>query len=333
MIPETIRPSITSNNEIPDFLIKTTLGCSLIVIALLIPFTINNLLQERYILTLATALIGITCLINVWFGLKGRYSLLVNAYLVAPIGTVSIVYTMTQLGHAGSYWPFLLVLSYYFVLPEKRAWIFNLVTVSIIVPAAWSLLEQPSAARFSAVIIGVSLFAFISMREINILHALLKEKAATDELTGLLNRNLLESSLAHAIAQSQRSDVPMSLIMLDADHFKSINDNFGHAAGDDVLKLLGSLLNSQIRSSDTAFRVGGEEFLILVYKADEKQAATIAENLRRQVENSSILPDQTVTISAGVAELQENMSVSAWMSACDEKLYRAKQGGRNIVVV
>lgn len=333
MIPETIRPSIASDNGIPDFLIKTTLGCSLIVVVILIPFTINNLLQERYILTLATSLIGITCLINVWYGVKGRYSLLVNAYLVAPIATISIVYTMTQLGHAGSYWPFLLVLAYYFVLPEKRAWIFNLVTVSIIVPAAWSLLEQPSAARFSAVIIGVSLFAFISMREVNILHALLKERAATDELTGLLNRNLLESSLGHAIAQSQRSGVPMSLIMLDADHFKSINDNFGHGAGDDVLKLLGSLFNSQIRSSDTAFRIGGEEFLILVYKADEKQAATIAENLRRQVENSSILPDQTVTISAGVAELQKNMSVSAWMNACDEKLYRAKQGGRNIVVV
>ncbi|MET0068495.1 MAG: GGDEF domain-containing protein [Candidatus Thiodiazotropha sp.] len=325
--------SSSAADDIPDFLIKTTLGCSLVVILILIPFTINNFIQDRFIMGMATSSVAIACVANVWYGFHGRYSLPVNTYLVSPTGAFTITYTLLKLASPGSYWPFLLIPAYYFVLPEKRAWIFNALTVLITIPLAWFVLDQSSAIRFSAVTIGVSLFAFISMREINILHGLLKAQAVTDNLTGLFNRSKLESFLRQAIAQNQRSGMPMTLIAFDIDHFKSINDTLGHDSGDMVLKRLGELLKRRIRSSDMAFRVGGEEFLVLLHGTEEQQGGKVAEALRKEVEEAELLPDRRVTISAGVGGLQEGMEMDAWMKACDKKLYRAKEAGRNRVVV
>lgn len=324
--------SQSAHGDIPDFLIKTTLGCSLVVLLILIPFTINNFIQHRIMMGLATSTTAITCIVNIWYGLHGRYSFLVNALLLALAGTATITYTMIRLGADGSYWPVLLVIGYYFVMPEKRAWLFNVLFVLLIIPVAWFVLDSSAAVRFSAVMFGVSLFAFISLREINILHGLLKEQAVTDKLTGLFNRALLEGSLQHAIAQNRRTEVPMALIVFDIDHFKAINDTLGHDTGDMVLQEIGDLLKRRIRGSDKAFRIGGEEFLVFVHNADERQGAEVAENLRREVEQATLLPDRQVTISAGVSSLKDDMDAAAWVKACDEKLYRAKEAGRNRVI-
>ncbi len=322
-----------ATTDIPDFLIKTTLGCSLTMIIILIPFTINNFIQGRFVIWLASTLIITVCGINVWYGYHGKYSLRVNTYLVAPIGAFAVTYALIELSTPGSYWPFLLVLAYYFVLPEKRAWFFNVLSLTIILPAAWFVLEQSSAFRFTAVLFGVGLFAYISMRVINILYGLLKGQAVTDKLTGLYNRTLLEDALQHALSQSLRSEVPMTLISFDIDYFKSINDTLGHDTGDRVLEELGDLLKVRARSSDMIFRIGGDEFLFLVHNTDEHHGAIVAEKIRHEVEQSNLLPDRQVTISVGVCGLQVGMNVDTWVKACDEKLYRAKENGRNQVVV
>lgn len=332
MAKNTPRPQAVTD-DFPNFLIKTTLSCSLVVILIVIPFTINNIIQDRFAMALAAFSVTVACAINVWYGFRGEYNLLVNTYLVSPAGAITVTYTMIELTNSGSYWPFLLTLAYYFILPEKRAWFYNAFTALTIIPVAWFVLDQSSAHRFSAVMVGVSLFAFLSMREINVLHGLLKEQAIRDDLTGLFNRSQLDHSLQQAIAQNQRSGVPMALIIFDIDHFKSINDTLGHDAGDLVLKGLGDLLRRQIRSSDMVFRIGGEEFLVLVYNTDERQSTIVAERLRKQVEQAVLLQDRRVTISVGVSYLQEGMDTTTWVKACDEKLYRAKEGGRNRVVV
>lgn len=322
-----------ASSDIPDFLFKATIGCSLVVILILIPFAVNSFIQDRFIIGLATSSAIIVCAVNVWLGFHGRYSLLVNTYFVSITGAFSIIYTLIKLGSAGSYWPYLLCLVYYFVLPERRARFLNVLTLLITIPAAWVVLDQSLAIRFSAVLVGVSLFAYISMREINILHGRLREHAVTDKLTGLFNRTLMEASLQQAIAQNQRTGVPMTLITLDIDRFKPINDTLGHDTGDKVLKGLADLLGKSTRSSDMTFRAGGDEFIILVHNTDERQGTKVAEKLRQKVEQAALLPDRKVTISLGVSGLQEGMDVATWMKACDGKLYRAKESGRNRVVV
>lgn len=327
-----MRGPADSVDDVPEFLIKTSLGCSLVMILILIPFTVNNFIHDRQVMGLATSSVSIACVFNVWNGLRGRYSLFVNTYLVTPTAAFTVTYTVINLGHIGSYWPLLLASAYYFVLPERRALIFNVLTILVIIPSAWIVLDQSSAVRFSAVLLGVSLFAYISMREINVLHRMMREQAVTDALTGLLNRSLLDDSLQRAIAQSWRSDVPMALITIDVDHFKVINDTLGHDKGDVVLRELGHLLRGRIRGSDVAFRAGGDEFLILAHNADEQQGVELAESIREEVERSNLLADRRITLSAGVSGLDVGWDATRWVKDCDKKLYRAKEGGRNQVV-
>lgn len=281
---------------------------------------------------LATLAVTIVCSANVWNGLNGRYSLWVNTYLVTPVAMSTIMYAMVMLGGRSSYWPILLSLAYYFVLPLRRALLFNLFTIGISIPAAWQVLDEGTAIRFVAVLTGVSLFAYISVREINVLHQQLKEQAVTDKLTGLFNRHLLESSLEQAVAQHKRLEMPISLLALDIDHFKQVNDRFGHDAGDTVLRAIGELLKGRFRGSDMAFRIGGEEFLVLLYNTNEAQAAAVAEELRQEVAASRWLPGESITISLGVSGYRESLPVSEWVKVSDEKLYRAKASGRNQVV-
>jgi diguanylate cyclase (GGDEF)-like protein len=157
--------------------------------------------------------------------------------------------------------------------------------------------------------------------------------AITDKLTGLYNRTLLKDSLEQAIHQSKRTFTPFTLVIMDVDHFKKINDELGHEIGDDVLVQLGMFLKDFLRDSDKVFRIGGEEFLILLYNTDEANSIEIAEKLRKGIEGLSLIPDRTVTVSIGVAGLSSVSDWKQWMKVCDQNLYEAKNRGRNRVVV
>jgi diguanylate cyclase (GGDEF)-like protein len=160
----------------------------------------------------------------------------------------------------------------------------------------------------------------------------LRREASHDRLTGLWNRGMILDHLDRELKKARRNSVPVSVLMADIDHFKAINDTLGHDAGDVVLRGLGELLRRRTRGTDMAFRVGGEEFFILVHDTDQRRCTEFAESLRRQVEASRLLPDRRVTISVGVGGLEEGMDVATWVKTCDERLYRAKEGGRNRVV-
>jgi diguanylate cyclase (GGDEF)-like protein len=279
-----------------------------------------------------TAAVTAACVIKALLCMRGRYSLAVNTYGVCTLGTFAVTCAMFKFGAGGSYWPILLVVAFYFVLPEKRARLFNVLAIGITVPSAWMTLDPDSAVRFAAVLVGVSLFAASSMREVNILYALVRRQAVRDSLTGLFNRSLLEEWVQQAIARSERMGIPMVLLSFDVDDFKRINDTHGHQAGDHVLERLGDVFLRNTRRSDPCFRTGGEEFLVLVHDADERIGAELAEKLRCEVERAAIVPDLAVTLSAGVAGLGQGMSSADWLKCCDEKLYRAKRSGRNQVV-
>ena len=158
--------------------------------------------------------------------------------------------------------------------------------------------------------------------------------ARYDELTGLANRRHLMEQLEQAFAAARRYKMPLCLMMLDADHFKRINDDYGHSVGDQVLGRLGQLIRDNLRASDMAGRYGGEEFCIALPHTDLEAARTTAEKLRRQVMQEAIRINdgQTlhITVSIGLsvwrAELKD---VGALLDEADEALYRAKEAGRN----
>ena len=162
-------------------------------------------------------------------------------------------------------------------------------------------------------------------------------KAITDHLTGLYNREYLHEYLTIEVKKSERYLFPLSIVMVDIDHFKSVNDNHGHSAGDLVLSKMASLISATVRGADLVFRYGGEEFLILMPCTDERSAVTAAERVRAAVNGTPFKTsegeDIGITISAGVYMWESGKShpQQAIMMA-DAALYDAKNAGRNRVV-
>lgn len=156
--------------------------------------------------------------------------------------------------------------------------------------------------------------------------------ANTDPLTSIPNRRRTLARLQEMIDMAEVNGDALSLVMFDIDHFKRINDNFGHQTGDDVLSRIGEIASAHVRSDDLVGRIGGEEFVWLIPAIEREEASLLGERLRASIEKGAAdenLP--RVTASVGVAQWSGDESASAFLARADEALYRAKEGGRNIV--
>jgi diguanylate cyclase (GGDEF)-like protein/PAS domain S-box-containing protein len=173
------------------------------------------------------------------------------------------------------------------------------------------------------------------VEEIEELQATLREQAIRDALSGLFNRRFLEETCTRELARAQREGYPVALAMFDLDLFKRINDTYGHAAGDEVIVALARLLQQQARSSDTACRFGGEEFVLLLPGVDLETAAARVEELRRTFAESAITFGAFrlhASVSAGVAAYPAHgLTTRELIARADEALYAAKRAGRNRV--
>ncbi|MCX8045223.1 MAG: diguanylate cyclase [Desulfobacterota bacterium] len=167
---------------------------------------------------------------------------------------------------------------------------------------------------------------------------ILEEMTRKDGLTDLFNRRYFQERIAEEFSRARRYDFPMSFIMFDIDHFKEINDSYGHQAGDDVLRNLARILVNHIRDVDVPARYGGEEFSLILPHTTLKNAVIFAERLREEVAKHPFLFHEKripVTISLGVAGIPDNnpSSCNELIRFADEALYRAKQAGRNRTVM
>jgi len=158
----------------------------------------------------------------------------------------------------------------------------------------------------------------------------LAKLSTIDELTGLANRRELTRKLHEEVKRSARTGRPFALLMLDLDHFKQVNDKYGHQTGDKVLKQCGATLRKNLRGTDFAARYGGEEFCVLLPETDLQGAYILAEKFRQAVKS---LPDPVPTVSIGVAFWKPKSSTKKIVSWSDKALYKAKETGRDCVVV
>lgn len=169
------------------------------------------------------------------------------------------------------------------------------------------------------------------------LHEQLQRQATVDDLTGLVNRRRFQETLGKAIAYAQRAGEPLSLVLVDVDNFKRVNDTYGHQCGDAVLRALGAILRERTRAADTPARYGGEELAVLMPGTDAAGASVSAEELRAAIAAAVVEgPDWPVTVTAsfGVAEIGPMVPTGeALVAAADAALYEAKRTGKNRVVV
>lgn len=166
----------------------------------------------------------------------------------------------------------------------------------------------------------------------------IRAESLTDPLTALGNRKYFDRALLGAIEQAQKQSHPLSLLMLDIDHFKSFNDNYGHLTGDQVLRLVGMSLKQTIKGQDITARYGGEEFAVVLPNTPLRQALTVADHIRRAVMSKELKKKSTgeilgrVTISVGVSMLQNGDDMDSLIGRADACLYAAKRNGRNRVI-
>jgi len=165
----------------------------------------------------------------------------------------------------------------------------------------------------------------------------LKVISRTDMLTKLNNRGYWEERLSHEFSLHKRNNQPISLVMFDIDHFKKVNDTYGHQAGDEVIKLTSDLLRICKRETDIAGRYGGEEFTVILQDSAAEKSIFFAERLRKKIQDTVVNFDNdniNFTISLGIAELSDQaLNYEDWIKQADSALYEAKESGRNKSVI
>ena len=162
------------------------------------------------------------------------------------------------------------------------------------------------------------------------MNATLIELSETDKLTGLKNRRYFQEKLEEQLSNNEKSASPFSLFILDIDHFKKVNDTFGHQVGDEVLAQLAQLLKNQARSLDIVARYGGEEFVVILPETDQNEAKAIAEQLRQAVEQAKWQTGR-ITVSVGIATAIKTDNETTILQRADKALYASKENGRNHV--
>lgn len=160
----------------------------------------------------------------------------------------------------------------------------------------------------------------------------LKQQSITDELTGLNNRKEYTNKLKFLMDEYKSHATLFSLLIIDVDNFKLINDTYGHVKGDEILVKISRIFTSLTRTNDYVFRIGGEEFAILVSNTNQEDAVVIAEKIRKKIESDFLKSEEEVTISIGVAEVRSSDTIELIFKRADENLYFAKQHGRNLVI-
>jgi diguanylate cyclase (GGDEF)-like protein len=189
----------------------------------------------------------------------------------------------------------------------------------------------PERRRVAEAFVSASAAALQAIRALDTA----RERAVRDGLTGVFNRRFLDEFLPKAIDQAARKDLPLTVLMLDIDHFKAFNDEFGHEGGDQVLRLVAQCIQNHVRSGDVVARYGGEEFAVLMPHANPEYALALAERLRTTLQSmplpdGSFPRDRHVTVSIGVASFPEHTrNREAVLSLADQALYEAKGLGRN----
>ncbi len=244
---------------------------------------------------------------------------------------MAVLMSIIVKGDTQSHWIHPAVIATYYLLPQKKAVIFSSIALIII---SIVLYPKIDIVAFSVVVTTALLtliFSYVIFGNYAKKQKELTRLTSIDALTLAKNRRALDKKLAKVILRQSRKEYNMCLILLDVDHFKKVNDQYGHAVGDKILVNTCELISKNIRVLDTLYRYGGEEFVIMPLDMELSKAQVIAEKLRQIIENHSFTQGVEVTISLGVAQYKKNETSENWISRADSALYKAKNSGRNKV--
>ena len=229
-------------------------------------------------------------------------------------------------------WIFLLMIAITALLPLTAGLVAGLLTLVALV---WAHGWQGFGGGFAldAAIFSTWLLSLAMMQLQTRQTDQLADLALTDPLTGAYNRRYLLPQTRRHLADYHRYARLSSLLLLDIDYFKRINDEMGHVEGDRVLKALVGLIDGRIRGADMLFRLGGEEFVVLLSEVGAQTARKIADDLRSKIAAQEVIPDRRVTVSIGICDVTAVDSAEDWLLRVDRAMYEAKRKGRDQVYI
>ncbi len=315
-----------------DFHLALTIAFAAVTILAVIPFAVY-----RY--THGQTLIGVLdTVIVVALGLGAARAYRTGkargmAQLIVATCSLGCVAVAAMSSLTGVLWVYPVLLAGFLLMPRLRAAALSVLVIAGVVLLDPALGEAMPKAAFVVTTAVVGLFAYIFAWRAESQRLQLEAMAAHDPLTGAHNRRNMAAELKAAMAASTRDGTSLGLLIFDLDHFKSVNDSLGHDAGDEVLVRVAGLVRDSTRAQDRLFRLGGEEFGLLVPGADAGALLRVAEKLRRAVAEQVRAGAHGVTMSVGAATYCRGESANSWLRRADLAMYRAKRDGRNRTVL
>ena len=295
-----------------------------------LPFAIYRFSHNQFDIALMDGAISLLMLFLFAYIFKTRNVQFADKALIS-LALSGVALSTFLIGPTQVYWAFpATVATFYILNPRVGALLSSIFTVSFLC----LLLPIMPPLQLLTLMVTLSitnLFAYVFATGMAKQRKQLLVLATVDPLTGAGNRRALKDKLDHVIASNHRNPGKVSLLLIDLDFFKKINDKFGHNTGDRYLTEITSIIKSRIRTVDSLFRFGGEEFIVIAENTDVNAANVLSEVLRTTVETSEIIPQTTVTISIGVAVIRVDETDEQWVKRADEALFKAKENGRNQV--
>lgn len=318
-----------------DFDLTIMLSVGTVAILVVIGFSVFRFLTGNLPGAVVNGLIVLALGSMLVYVLRGGDTRRAGAVFVLVTSAACVASTQ-MFGQTGTYWTFM-VLWLNFVLARRGLAVTASLLLVIAIAGQGSLFGTGTErAAYTVTALMVTAYAWFFSSRLALQRRQLEALAGQDPLTGAGNRRVMRQELDAAIGAGQEAGVPAVLAVLDLDHFKRINDVYGHEAGDRVLVRLAEIVRGRLRKTDAFFRFGGEEFVVLLpgtglaegRRLLEELHVLLGEGLGRPVE-----PAAVVTVSIGVAGLRPGEGWSGWLGRADAALYRAKEAGRNRVVV
>lgn len=293
------------------------------------PFAIARALNGEWVAAVLDAGLVLVMAGNAtyaWCTGKSALAGKVNAVVVS----VTCAILLSVLGPAGLFWAYTLILANFMLAPRLLATLCGaLLIVSGLLVSPFASTLAMAAFAVSALLVMLYAFIFASLTEVQ--RKRLEGQATRDPLTGIANRRSMEVELAEALKGHLARGEPATIAVLDLDHFKLVNDNHGHDTGDRAIKGFADRVLSCIRKRDRLFRLGGEEFVLLLPDTDYSGARVALEKVRDAVQAEPLVDALRITTSIGAATLDPDDDWPRWLARADSALYQAKAAGRDCV--
>ncbi len=313
-----------------DFQFAIVVLFGLVAVLGIVPFAIYRFSQGELLIAGMDSAVAASLLASVAYAWHGN-NVERAGLMLAIFANIGGVVAATLLGWLGSLWMYPLLLANFLLISRGRALVASTLAIGWVVIDGRMFGSDLHRLSFLATAAVVCAFAWIFAQRTARQREKLEALAEHDPLTGVNNRRAMEHELLLAIEAHKRNLSAYGVAVLDLDHFKRINDLYGHEAGDATLRAFTALVQRSIRKLDRFFRIGGEEFVLLLPGVNADGLAMSCEHLRASIATQLRYRDEVITVSIGTALLRNGDDIASWISRADEALYRAKTAGRNRV--